>query len=323
MAGGVVRSLDRPAASTGNSVVFTVRNGETADQIGRRLEQSGLVADANVFRVLVAFEGAGDQLKAGDYQLNPTMTSSQIIDRLRSGATAAAQVTIPEGWRNAEIARLLGDRGPFTRDAVIAALQSKGLTGDLLSQRPPGAGLEGYLFPDTYTLSPRDSAAQTIQRMVTNLDQRFTPAMRRQAESLGLTPHEVLTIASIVEREAVQETERPIIASVYLNRLHQNMKLDADPTVQYAISVSQTIATAEIWKRDLSLTDLEYDSPYNTYRNEGLPPGPICNPGLASIQAVLEPAQTGFLYFVAKGDGTHAFAATLDEHLNNVRKYAP
>lgn len=321
VAGLWIQFLDKPAASNGASVVFSVRQGDTADEIGRRLERAGLIGSANNFRILVGYYGAGDSLKAGEYELNPTMSTSDVITKLRGGLVSRKQVTFPEGWRATEMTRALVERGIFTQPAVQSALESPVVFGELAGRRPAGASLEGYLFPDTYTIAPSDTAVSVVQQMVSNLDRQFTPALRRQAADTNLTFHEILTLASIVERESAQPSERPMVASVYLNRMKINMKLDADPTVQYALAMTQTIATKDTWKPALSLTDLRVESPYNTYQRTGLPPGPICNPGIAAIKAVLEPAKTDFLYFVARGDGTHVFAKTLDEHLANVRRY--
>jgi UPF0755 protein len=193
---------------------------------------------------------------------------------------------------------------------------------DFLRSRPAGASLEGYLFPDTYQVSPDVTAADLIQRMLRTFDQRVASQMRQQAAARGLTVHQWVTLASIVEREAVIASERPVIASVYLNRLELGMKLDADPTVQYALGYQAQ--TRSWWKRPLLLEDLEVKSPYNTYKNPGLPPGPIANPGLASLRAVVEAPDTDYYYFVANkqaGDGSHVFARTIEEHQRNIARY--
>ena len=187
---------------------------------------------------------------------------------------------------------------------------------DFLNGRPGGAKLEGYLFPDTYRAPPDTPAKDLIELMLQDFSLRVPPSLRGNPPP-GYTLHQVLTIAAIVEREAATDEERPLIAGVYYNRLRQSppLPLEADPTVQYALGKESE------WWPEVQPADLKRESPYNTYLRPGLPPGPICNPGLKSIQAAFEPAQTDYLYFVAKGDGTHAFARTYEEHLENIRKY--
>ncbi|MDH4208981.1 MAG: endolytic transglycosylase MltG, partial [Anaerolineae bacterium] len=188
--------------------------------------------------------------------------------------------------------------------------------------RPEGASssLEGYLFPETYRIPADYDAAAVLDLLLITFGERFSPEMRQAAADKGLTVHEVVTLASIVEREAVLPEERPIIASVYLNRLAQGMYLQSDPTVQYALGYQEE--TDQWWKIPMSLEeDVQVDSPYNTYMYPGLPPGPLCSPGLASIEAVLEPAETPYFFFFSKFDGSHAFAETYEEHLRNQEQY--
>ncbi|MEW6233293.1 MAG: endolytic transglycosylase MltG, partial [Chloroflexota bacterium] len=188
-----------------------------------------------------------------------------------------------------------------------------------LRDRPAGSSLEGYLFPDTYHIAGRPSAEALVGMMLEGFGQRFTPAMRQQAAERKLTIHQAVTVASLVEREAQAASERPIIAAIYLKRWATGMPLEADATVQYAIGYR---AETKLWWNPLQLGELRtVQSPYNTYLNPGLPPGPICSPGLASLQAVLQPAKTDFLYYYSKGDGTHAFARSFEEHLENQKKY--
>lgn len=182
--------------------------------------------------------------------------------------------------------------------------------------------MEGFLFPDTYNLPVQPTALDIIERMLVNFDQRFTTEMRQAAVEQEMTIYQVVTLASIVEREAVAAEERPIIAGVFLNRLEKGMNLDSCPTVQYALGYQED--AAQWWKTPVTLAEFaQVNSLYNTYLHRGLPPGPICSPGLASIQAVLEPVETDYLYFLAKGDGSHAFATTFEEHLQNQQKYQP
>jgi UPF0755 protein len=235
-------------------------------------------------------------------------------------------LTVPEGLRVEEVAALLERRGIVKGADFLAALtlaQNAGPNGaPLAGLRPAGTGIEGYVYPATYSFSRRATAGEIASAMLQALEERFTPEMRERARQMGLTPHEVLTLASIVEREIVVPEERPLVASVYLNRLRQGIALQADPTVQYAVGPRPgALGIQSYWKRDLTVQDLQSASPYNTYATAGLPPGPIANPGIDSILAVLNPAQTSFLYFVARPDGSHAFSATFEEHQRNVELY--
>jgi UPF0755 protein len=306
--------------------VFTVPPGATAASIGDDLQRHGLVRSGLAFRLLAEREGVGNQLTAGDYDLSPAMSSRQVMDALvrgqvRHGPTA----TIPEGWRAEQIADRLDAAGVAPRDDFLRAVADpKSVPGADALGGPLPPSLEGYLFPETYEFKAPVSGAAAAELMVRMFDRRVGQDVRLGAPRLGLTPHQLLTLASIVEREARDPAERPTIASVYLNRLRHAMLLQADPTVQFAVATRDGAAAGAYgyWKPGLSEADLRIDSPYNTYLDAGLPPGPICNPGEASIRAVLQPAQTDYLYFVAKGDGSgdHLFAKTLDEHNANVAR---
>jgi len=311
--------ISQPASDDPTPVVFIVEPGETAGDIALRLEQLGLINDAELFRLLARYHKADSRLEAGRYELRANMTMGEIIEALQHGRLEEIEVTIPEGWRAEQIAEMLEEVG-VDGEEFLALVREGSFDYEFLRDRPPGATLEGFLFPDTYYLPVQPIALDIIERMLANFDQRFTAEMRQMAAEQEMTIYQVVTLASIVEREAVVAEERPIIAGVFLNRLAKGMTLDADPTVQYALGYQED--TGQWWKRPLALEEIErVGSPYNTYLHRGLPPGPICNPGLASIQAVLEPAETDYLYFVAKGDGSHVFARTLEEHNRNRAKY--
>ncbi|MBI2863568.1 MAG: endolytic transglycosylase MltG [Chloroflexi bacterium] len=314
--------IDKPVSSAEATVLFRVSPGENAATIGQRLKEQGLIRSVDAFRLLVTYYGVGAHLEAGEYELRPNMTTTEVISVINKGIVKTTSFTIPEGWRIAQIAEAVGKKGVFGKDEFLKAVKDGGNGYEFLANVPSSSSLEGYLFPDTYSISPSSSPADLVNQLLKNFDRRVTPAMRAKAIANGLSLHEVITLASIVEREAVVTTERPLIASVYLNRLKLGMPLQADPTVQYSLANDPaSVAKFGFWKVGLTEADLEQVSPYNTYRNKGLPPGPICNPGLASIQAVLEPAESDFLYFVAADDGSHAFAKTLDEHERNIRRY--
>jgi UPF0755 protein len=214
--------------------------------------------------------------------------------------------------------------GIGTKASFLAAAAAAELPADFAADKPPGSDMQGYLFPDTYIFPIGVTSAMLVQEMVATLDRRFTPDLRAAVRAHGLNLHQALTLASIVEREAVLETDRPLIASVFYNRLGDGVKLDADPTTQFAAALDPlSVLEYGYWKKDLTRADLENPSPYNTYLHAGLPPGPIANPSLASIQAVANPATTRYFYFVAdakKADGSHVFAETLDQHNANVAR---
>ena len=311
--------LVRPASDDDTPVTFVVEPGESATVIAARLEELGLVTDGELFRLFMRYHKIDADLEAGEYVLRPNMTMAEIAETLQHARIEEVTVTIPEGWRAEQIAQMLTRENIVDGNEFLALVRRGQFDYSLLHDRPEGSSLEGFLFPETYRIPAQAKAEDLIERMLSTLDERFTPEMRRLAAERGMTIYEVLTLASIVEREAVMAEERPLIASVFLNRLEQGMNLQADPTVQYAKGYD---ATTGQWWAPVTPEDWErVDSPYNTYLYPGLPPGPICSPGLSAIQAVLDPADTEYLFFLAKGDGSHAFATTYEEHLQNQDLY--
>ncbi len=321
----LLSSSDEPADPDDTKTrVFAVRSGDSAGSISERLQSAGLIKSALAFRLMAERLGVSGDLGVGEYELSPSMRPSEILDILSSGKTRAGPlVTIPEGWRSEEIAERLASKGIGTADEFMAIVRSGRIDSPALSGRPAGASLEGYLFPDSYRTDAKTTAESMVRRMVDQFELRFTAEMRQKAQARGMTVHQIVTLASIIEREAVIPSERPTMAAVFYNRLERSMKLDTDPTVQYAVASKGSVFRQGFgwWKADLTVQDLEIDSPYNTYKYPGLPPGPICNPGIASIMSALEPASSDYLYFVARPDGSHAFSTTLEEHLENVAKY--
>ena len=310
-------------ATPGSSanVTFVVDSGQSVTTISNNLYDAGLITDADLFRRVVQYWGADEDIQAGAYSLSPGMTMEEIMREMQHGRLPTVRLTIPEGWRAEQIADLLQQVGLVTTTDFLAQVARGNSDYDFTMDRPEGSptSLEGYLFPDTYQLPENATSGQIIDIMLGDFDSRVTPEMRQQAADQGLTMYQVLTLASIVEREAVVPEERGLIAGVYLNRLAAGMRLEADPTVQYGKGYD---AEGETWWPQLTIDDLQsVPSSYNTYTHDGLPPGPICNPGLASIQAVLSPEPSDYLYFVHKGDGSHAFATTFEEHLRNIEAY--
>ena len=313
-------SPSKPAVPSGTVVNVTVQQGESVADIARDLQDKGLVPNDTVFLGFVKLRGAGTNFQPGIHQLRGGVSMDQIVEELeRPPAPQEIRITLPEGRRLEEDAAAaagsgIGNAQEFT---ALASHPDPSWNYDFLAGLPKNATLEGFLFPDTYQLpSSSPKPADLIKRMLDDFQRRVTPEVRQQIAAQNRTLYDALIIASIVEREAKVPEERPRIAGVYWNRVNKSMGLFADPTVQYAVG-----KPGNWWPR-LSTDDLKVNSPYNTYVRPGLPPSPICNPGLASIQAAAKP-EGDFLYFVAKNDGTgqHAFARTLDEHNANRAKY--
>ncbi len=310
--------LSTPAGDDPSAVVFTIEPGESVAQIAARLQSEGLVRDAQLFRLYLRYSKLDSGVEAGQFTLKKTLTIPQIAQALQSGKRDdELTLTVPEGRRLEEVAALVAQQTPISATVFLALArdaQPWAAQYPFLADLPPGASLEGYLFPDTYRLPKDVAASDVVARMLANFDRRITPAMRDKLTSQKHSLFQAVTLASIVEREAVIAQERPVIASVYLNRLKTGMALDADPTVQYAMASAKKQAP---WWPQLTQEDYRaVKSPYNTYLNPDLPPGPIANPGLSSLQAAIEPAQTDFFFFRAScsRDGTHLFSKTLEEH---------
>ncbi len=319
IADGAEPARIEPLPSGGDAVVYTIEGGASANAIGADLEAQGVIRSARHFEVLVGLTGLQNALEAGEYEFERGMPAITVVRRIASGRTVSQQVTFPEGTRVEEMAQLLDTEGVVTVEAFMAALVKSQYDFPFLQQFD-AESLQGYVFPAGYEFARETTAEQVVATMLLGFQDNVADVI--QLEGQALTLPEVITLAAIVEREAVAAEERPIIAGVFLNRLRSGIPLQADPTVQYA--VAQDPASVEqygYWKQGLTLDDLKIDSPYNTYVYAGLPPGPIANPGFDSIQAVVRPAVTEFLFFVSKNDGTHVFAETLEEHLANVEIY--
>lgn len=320
-AGVILVSLNRAREDTGQSTYFVIQPDEPVDSIADRLQDEGLIRSPGYFRFRIRLQSKGDDIVAGRYRLDTAMSTSQIINTITSEDAALAQevsIQFTEGWRTEQYAEAAVAAGlPFSVDEFMLATQNPKWNDEFafLHTRPSGVALEGYLFPDTYNFRVDATPDDVIERLLTTFQERVTPDMIALADAQGMTLHQIMTIASIVEREAAVASERGTIASVYYNRLDLGMPLQADPTIQYQLGTSGD------WWPELTAEDVQRDGVYNTYLNPSLPPGPICNPSLASIQAALNPEQTPYLYFVATGDGTHAFAQTLQEHEQNIDKY--
>ncbi len=292
-----------------DSVHVMIEEGDSMAKIVERLKQADLIENGKWFLILSEVLGKDRHIQAGRYDFNKGMTLYSIFDKLIEGKVTPIEVLIPEGLTIREIAQILKkgigiDSAKFVKIAVDSQIAE--------SLNIPASNLEGYLFPNTYRLNWGTDPAKLIQVMVNEFKKVFTPALSERAKEINFSMHEVVTLASMIEAEAKDGEEREMISAVYHNRLKLGMLLQCDPTVIYALDLNHPQGFTS--SPPLLLKNLEIDSPYNTYKYPGLPPGPICNPGKVSILAALYPANVDYLYFVAKGDGTHIFSTTLDEH---------
>ena len=311
-----VFSCPLPKDSPGITVY--VAPGMSTGEIADLLHESGIIRYPGAFKVLSRLTARDGKMQSGEYRFEPGIFAWDVLKSLVQGRVVYYSLTVREGLTIEEIASLVEDRSFGNRDKFLELAKDPALLPSFVSRddaRQCRYPLEGYLFPDTYYIRKGMSERDILLMMLKRTSQVFSSDVLAEIRGSGMTPHEVATLASIVEKEAFVSSERATIAAVYLNRLKIGMKLDADPTVVYAIGE----------KAGYSLTyrDLETDSPYNTYKNAGLPPGPIGNFGQESLRAVLHPDKVEYLYFVAKADGTHAFAKTLAEHNRNVATYQP
>lgn len=303
------RFANRPAGAGDAAAVIVVAPGQGFSQVAAELEEKDIIASRWRFKLLARVRGDDKRLKTGEYKLSADMTPTGILETLVSGKVLLHRLVVPEGHTIQQIA------AEIARIELTDADEFKTLTADtdlVTDLGLEGASFEGYLFPDTYYF-PRGVAARTIiETMVTRFREQVPASWRDRAGQIGLTMHQVVTLASIVEKETGDPVERPMIASVFHNRLKKKMRLESDPTVIYGI---------EDFDGNITRRHLNTVTPFNTYRIRGLPPGPIANPGKMAIEAVLFPAQTDYLFFVSKQDGTHYFSTTLSEHNKAVRKY--
>jgi UPF0755 protein len=290
-----------------------IPSGATIGEMGALLEQNHLIHDVAVFRYFARYRGVDGQLKPGEYQLTAGLNLEQILGKLTKGETVVHRFTIPEGKTVAEIADLLAkahvvDKEKFRQAAAAGKLNAAYLPAEVKLDEP----LEGYLFPATYEYKAGVTETEVLNMMYARFEKVWTPELKARAKEQRLSIHQVVTLASIVEKEAQVAKERSVIAGVYQNRLNIGMKLDADPSVAYGLKKPAGA--------DLTAKDLTVDSPYNTYLRAGLPPGPIAAPGEASIRAALYPEHNDYWYFVARADGSgeHYFASTLDEQDRNI-----
>ena len=285
--------------------------GSSPRAIGDKLVQSGVVSDPLTFRLALWRSGVARQLKAGEYRFDAPLSALEVVTKIARGDVYLRTITFPEGLTIDDMAALFEARGFGPAAAFKAAASDRDLIADL---DPRARTLEGYLFPETYALPRRASANELVHMMVRRFRQVFAP-LEEAARAEGRSVRDVVTLASLVEKETGKPEERPVVAAVYMNRLRIGMGLQCDPTVIYGLRL------AGRYSGNLTRDNLAWDSPYNTYRHAGLPPGPIAAPGRSALEAAVHPAQVDYLYFVSRNDGSHAFATTLEEHNRNVFQF--
>lgn len=292
---------------------IVIPKGTSLDAAVDSLEKKDILVSPRTFRLVARVTGWGDQIKAGHYRVDPYTSNYQLIDALRRGLQAPLRVTVPAGARPSTIAAVVSARLDTDSSSVHEALQMPRLARDL-GTTPDR--LFGYMLPNTYEFYWQSSPEKIVRTVKGAFDRFYERELAAGADSLGLTKREVVTLASIVEWEAIYDAEKPTIAGVYLNRLRDGWRLQADPTIQYVLYETTGERTGRVLYRDL-----EIDHPYNTYRNRGLPPGPITNPSLSSLRAVAQPEQHDYYYFAADGSGGHTFSRSLQEHNRAAQEY--
>lgn len=310
--------LTTPLEPQATPLRFVIQSGETAEQVAIRLQREGLIRDYESFRDYMVYSGLDTAIQAGEYEISPAWSAIEIGHQLLDATPDQITFVILAGWRVEEIAASLPTSGlQISPEEFLQFVRNPPSEWHPAGRDSTGMSLEGYLFPGEYRFRRDASVREVVAAFLERFNQQVDANLREGFSRQGLTLHQAVTLASIVHREGVVEEERPMIASVFYNRLRAGMKLDADPTVQYALGYNSMQQTW--WTNPLSRNDLMVNSPYNTYQNTGLPPAPICNPSLSAFQAVAYPADSPYFYFRARCDGSrkHSFAKTFEEHVQN------
>ena len=308
IAGWITLSIKTPVDKNAGYLAFNIPNGASFNRISKELEESGLIRSHRVFSLWVKITGLESEIKAGEYLLSPSMSPLEILQILRQGRVTTHTITIPEGFSIMQIADLFNKAGLAEKEFFLEAANNSEI---LKKYNILANSLEGYLYPDTYRMAKGLSAISIIEILVSRFMEVYNDIIEK-SDTAEMSMEELITLASIIEKETGKSFERPIVSSVFHNRLKKGMKLESDPTVIYGIQDFN----GKITKKDLTTR-----TPYNTYMVSGLPPGPIANPGKAAIEAALKPAETNYLFFVSKNDGTHIFSETYRDHVNAVNKY--
>jgi UPF0755 protein len=305
--------LNSPAGKDSKPVAVIVTKGEGTRNIAKDLKGKKLLTNDFMFLVYLKVRGISKNIQAGQYLISQTYSPIEIADVITKGKVASKRITIPEGWTNSQVGDYLEKQGVVPKADFIEATKKKFSYG-FLSDLPDQANttLEGFLFPDTYQISLNASADDVVKLMVDNFDKKLRSDLRTEIANSGYNTYQIITLASIVEREVSKPEDRRLVAGIFLKRLANGQPLQSDVTVLYALNSS---------KKSITHEDTKVDSPYNTYKNIGLPFGPISNPGIESIEAVLNPQASDFYYFLAGTDGTTHYAKNLEEHNENIAKY--
>lgn len=309
-----VQYMISPVGGDSEKVYFEIKQGEGASTIAKKLELQGLIRNSKLFVVAAKYLKYDRKLLSGYYEINREMSMIDIMKHLNSGKQAMVRLTIPEGKNIYEIGHALEQQGFTTKEEFLEVCHSKEI---LEKYNIPSDSVEGYIFPSTYYIVKGNPTKVLVTYMIDSLFKQF-PDLEERAKKMGYTVHEVLTMASIVEKEMGPLDDPKLISSVYYNRLKIDKRLEADPTTIYAMTL---VKGDYIEKPNLKYADLRMEHPYNTYKNTGLPPGPICSSGAKAIEAALNPADTDYIFFVADGTGKHAFSVTYEEHEENIRRY--
>ncbi|MDY0361510.1 MAG: endolytic transglycosylase MltG [Desulforegulaceae bacterium] len=306
-----LKNFSRTPASSSDSteIIVLINKGDTFNKTLNKLRKKQLISNSLKFKIFAKLSKKEKKIQSGEYGLNKTMTPEQILNILVSGSVKLRKITIPEGHTISQISDILENKNICSKKEFIKYAFNRNL---LKKFNIPGLSFEGYLFPETYLFEKNTHPEVIIKKMIENFFKNYSKEFSKKASELGLSDHEIITLASIIEKETGQKEERTVISSVFHNRLKKNMKLETDPSVIYGI---------KNFDGNITRADLKKETPYNTYIIKGLPPGPIANPGLKSIKAALYPAKTDFLFFVSKKDGTHYFSKTYSEHKMAVKKY--
>jgi UPF0755 protein len=303
------RYAETPMGSSDQPVSVSVPSGQSFDDTLRQLQHAGIVRSPRRFEILARLKGLDTKIQAGEYWLTPDVTPRKLLQQLVTGKVRMHALTLPEGYTIRQYAAIVAQKELASAEAFLSVAADAALAHEY---GIPGESLEGYLFPDTYHFPKGLPPKHLVDHMIAKFWEVFKPEWEDRARELNMTLHEIVTLASIIEKETGAPAERKLISSVFHNRLQRNMRLQSDPTVIYGL---------KHFDGNLTRKDLETPTPYNTYTTGGLPPGPIANPGAGALEAALYPAETNHLYFVSRNDGTHHFSASLKEHNRAVRKY--
>ena len=305
-------STENAAEDEEKKINVKIREGLSTAEIAERLAEKGIIDSSLRFRLLARICDYDDKFRPGSYSFAANMDDEEVFQKLLTGEKRTVRFTVPEGFGIKEIAERLSNLDLVDREDFLKAAADYAPYDYMRKRQNVFFAAEGFLFPDTYNVESDIDISEILDLMAKNFDDRVTPTMRVQAEKMGLSVYDLITLASLVEREVRYPEDRPIVAQVLLKRLKMNMPLQTDATLQYLMDTP---------KEDVSIEDTKIDSPYNTYQHTGLPPGPIANPGMASIMAILHPAETDYLYFVADRQGHNHYAFTYEEHMKLVNQY--